>query len=97
MRITRVPFAVLRFQYQLVRFPLQVLEERVVARMGTEAPARLFYERSLGVLDATVGTVLGDSRLRRRGALSPTAATRSVVPLRWKRMRPRRSSRPMPS
>jgi hypothetical protein len=69
MRITRVPFAILRFQYQLVRFPLQVLEERVVARMGTEAPARLFYERSLGVLDATVGSALGDPRLRRRGAL----------------------------
>jgi hypothetical protein len=68
MRITRVPFAVLRFQYQLVRFPLQVLEERVMARMGTEAPARLLYERSLGVLDATVGSVLGDPRLRRRGA-----------------------------
>ena len=69
MRITRVPFAVLRFQYQLVRFPLQVLEERVVARMGAEAPARLFYERSLSVLDATVGGALGDPRLRRRGAL----------------------------
>jgi hypothetical protein len=69
MRITRVPFAVLRFQYQLVRFPLQVLEDRVVARLGTEAPARLFYERSLGVLDATVGSALGDPRLRRRGAL----------------------------
>ena len=69
MRITRVPFAILRFQYQLVRFPLQVVEERVVARIGTEAPARLFYERSLGVLDATVGSALGDPRLRRRGAL----------------------------
>jgi hypothetical protein len=69
MTITKVPFAILRFQYQLVRFPLQVIEERVVARMGTEAPARLFYERSLGVLDATVGSALGDPRLRRRGAL----------------------------
>ena len=78
MNITRVPFAVLRFQYQLVRFPLQVLEDRVVARLGTEAPARLFYERSLGVLDATVGSVLGDPRLRRRGALPPSAATRSA-------------------
>ena len=68
MRITRVPFAVLRFQYQLVRVPLQLIEERVVARMGTEAPARLFYERSLGVLDATVGSALGDARLKRRGA-----------------------------
>jgi hypothetical protein len=69
MRFTRVPLAVLRFQYQLVRSPLQVLEERVMARMDTEAPARLFYERSLGVLDATAGSVLGDPRLRKRGAL----------------------------
>jgi hypothetical protein len=46
-----------------------VVEERIVARMGTEAPARLFYERALGVLDATAGSVLGDPRLRRRGAL----------------------------
>ena len=38
MTITKVPFAILRFQYQLVRFPLHVIEERVVARMGTEAP-----------------------------------------------------------
>jgi hypothetical protein len=69
MRITKVPFAVLRFQYQLVRFPLQLIEDRVVARMETEAPARLFYERSLGVLDATIGSALGDPRLRRRGTV----------------------------
>jgi hypothetical protein len=68
MRITKVPFAVLRFQYQLVRFPLQLIEERVVSRIGTEAPARLFYERTLGVLDTTVGSALGDARLERRGA-----------------------------
>ena len=53
MEITDVPFAVLRFQYQLARFPLQLFEEQVVARMGSEAPTRLFYERWLGGLDAT--------------------------------------------
>lgn len=68
MRVTELPLAVLRFQYQFVRFPLQVIEDRVVARMGAEAPARLLYERSLGVLDATVGSALGDPRLERRGA-----------------------------
>ena len=31
MEITDVPFAVLRFQYQLARFPLQLIEEQVVA------------------------------------------------------------------
>jgi hypothetical protein len=67
MRIIDAPFAVLRLQYRIVRFPLQMIEERVVARMGSEAPARLFYERSFGLLDAAVGNVLGDYRLQMRG------------------------------
>ena len=67
MRITDAPLAVLRFQYRIVRLPLQIIEELVVARMGSEAPARLFYERSLGLLDAAVGNALGDSRLAKRG------------------------------
>jgi hypothetical protein len=67
MRIIDAPLAVLRFQYRIVRFPLQIIEERVVARMGSEAPARLFYERSLGLLDAAVGNALGDLRLAKRG------------------------------
>ena len=67
MRIIDAPQAVLRFQYRIVRFPLQIIEERVVARMGSEAPARLFYERSLGLLDAAVGNALGDWRLEKRG------------------------------
>ena len=68
MKITDVPFAVLRFQYQLARLPLQLIEDRVVARMDSEAPARLFYERSMGLLDATVGNALGAPDVRRRGA-----------------------------
>ena len=68
MEITEVPFAVLRFQYQLARFPLQLIEEQVVAGMSSEAPTRLFYERSLGGLDATVGKMLGDPELEKRGA-----------------------------
>ena len=67
MRVTEIPFSVLRFQYQLVRIPLQLIEDRFVSRLATEAPARLIYERSLGVLDATVGNALGDPRLERRG------------------------------
>jgi hypothetical protein len=67
MRIIDAPMAILRMQYRFVRFPLQVIEERVVARMGSEAPARLFYERSFGLMDAAVGNVLGDYRLQTRG------------------------------
>ena len=68
MEITDVPYAVLRFQYQLARFPLQLIEEQVVAGMSSEAPTRLFYERWLGGLDASVGKMLGDPDLEKRGA-----------------------------
>ena len=68
MKITDVPFAMLRFQYQLARLPLQLIEDRVVARMDSEEPARLFYERSLGLLDTTVGKALGAPELEQRGA-----------------------------
>ena len=68
MEITDVPFAFLRFQYQLARVPLQLIEEQVVAGMSSDAPTRLFYERWLGELDATVGKMLGDPDLKTRGA-----------------------------
>ena len=67
MRIIDAPFAVLRLQYRIVRFPLQMIEERVVARMGSEASARLYYERSFGLLDVVMGNALGDWRLAKRG------------------------------
>lgn len=68
MKITRVPLAVLGFQYRIARLPLQVIEDQMAARMGAEAPVRLFYERALGTLDATVGSMLGDSTLKMRGS-----------------------------
>jgi hypothetical protein len=68
MEITDVPFAFLRFQYQLARIPLQLIEEQVVAGMSSEAPTRLLYERWLGGLDATFGKMLGDPDLEKRGA-----------------------------
>jgi hypothetical protein len=68
MKVTDVPLALLRFQYQVARLPLHLIETRFVARMDSEAPARLFYERSLGMLDAAVGTALSASNLRRNGA-----------------------------
>ena len=39
MKISDLPFAVLRFQYWLARFPFEFIEQRVVARMDSEAPA----------------------------------------------------------
>jgi hypothetical protein len=67
MKTTDVPFAVLRFQYQLARIPLQLIEAQMAAWLGSEAPPRLFYERWLGGLDATVGNLLGDPKLEERG------------------------------
>ena len=68
MKTTDVPFAALRLQYQLARIPLQLIEAQMAAWMGSEAPPRLFYERWLGGLDATVGNLLGDPKLEKRGA-----------------------------
>lgn len=77
MNIIEIPRAVLRVQYRLARLPLQLLEQRVVARMDAESPARLMYERSLGTLDAVAGNVLGDGELRSSGvALAQRSATR---------------------
>ena len=68
MTITEVPFAVLRVQYQIARFPLLLIEQQMATWLPAEAPARLFYERSLGALDTTVGSLLGDPELQNRGA-----------------------------
>jgi hypothetical protein len=67
MRAIELPFVVLRLQYRITRAPLQFIEERFVSRMDCEAPARLLCERSIGRIDATVGTVLRESKLRLRG------------------------------
>jgi hypothetical protein len=68
MNFTDVPSAVLLMQYRIARFPLQVIEERFVARLDAESSVRLVYERSFGTLDATMGNMLGDSELATRGA-----------------------------
>jgi hypothetical protein len=68
MRVIQLPFALLRFQYQLARLPLRLIEDRFVAQMNSEAPARLWYERSMGLLDTAVGTALRDPAVRKRGA-----------------------------
>jgi hypothetical protein len=68
MKITDVPFAVMRFQYELARFPLQLIQERVLTRMDSETPARLFVERSLGMLDVTAGNALRAPEVEQRGA-----------------------------
>ena len=95
MRIIDTPLAVLRFQYRIVRFHLQIVEERVVARMGSEAPARLFYERSLGLLDAAVETHWATWGLQSVAVPSLSVAMRSVAPPSWTQLRIRHDSSPV--
>ena len=97
MNVSQATIKVLRFQYHLARFPLQLIEDRVVARLGSEAPARLLYERSLGTLDATIGKALGDSELAMLARPSWNAATRWPMPPSSTRRPPRASSKPTPS
>ncbi|WP_431234727.1 IF2 family translation initiation factor [Mycolicibacterium psychrotolerans] len=68
MKITDVPFAILRLQYRAARVPLQIVENQVVARLDNESPTRLIYERSLGALDVTVGNLLNAPDIAERGA-----------------------------
>ncbi|BBY58802.1 IF2 family translation initiation factor [Mycolicibacterium sarraceniae] len=68
MNIIAMPLAILRLHYRAARIPLQIVEDHVVARLSSESPARLLYERSLGALDVTVGRALGDPGLAQRGA-----------------------------
>jgi hypothetical protein len=67
MKITEIPFAALRLQYRIARAPLRLFEQRVLARVDSEAPARLIYERSVGAVDAAVGNMLGDPEVGKHG------------------------------
>ncbi|AGB20713.1 hypothetical protein Mycsm_00257 [Mycobacterium sp. JS623] len=67
MSITDLSFAVLKIQYRLARLPLQLVDETVFGRMESDAPARLFFERSLGMLDVTIGNALRAPEFEQRG------------------------------
>jgi hypothetical protein len=67
MRFADLSRTVLRVQYQIARIPLQLLDEQLVARLDSDARLRLIYQRSLGLLDAVVGNVLGSPTLAQRG------------------------------
>ncbi|BBX18731.1 IF2 family translation initiation factor [Mycolicibacterium duvalii] len=67
MRITDLPFAVLRLQYRLARTPLHLLERGLLSRMDAEAPQRLFLERALGAVDVAAGSMLRDADVEAQG------------------------------
>ena len=68
MNILHVPVAILRLQYRIARYPLQLVADTIMTRLDAETPARLVYERSLGTVDAAVGEALGDVELQNKGA-----------------------------
>jgi hypothetical protein len=60
---------VMTAEYTMLRLPLSVLESRVVERyLDEDSKLRLGFEKTLGTLDTTVGRILGDPDLTRRGA-----------------------------
>ncbi|WAM12417.1 hypothetical protein [Rhodococcus sp. JS3073] len=66
--ITALPLAILRVQYTIVRYPLHLIDDQVIAHLAPAAPARRLYRGSLDLLDCAVGTVLGDQDRAHRGA-----------------------------
>ena len=68
MGLTTVPRDIARLEYSVVRLPLTLLEERVVAKYwDEEAILRLGFETFLGSLDGLAGRLLADDDLSRRG------------------------------
>ncbi len=67
MRFADLSRAVLRVQYQIARYPLELIEKQVVTRLDSDALPRFVYERSLGLLDAAAGNALGVPALAQRG------------------------------
>ncbi len=68
MNVLTVPRALVGLEYKAVRYPAQLFETKVIAaRFTQDHPVRLGYERFLGKLDRTVGTLLADDLLTDRG------------------------------
>jgi hypothetical protein len=63
-----VPRSMVKLQYTVVRLPLALVEDYVVARYWDEgAPARVAFERWLGSLDLFAGRLLDDDEISQRG------------------------------
>lgn len=69
MNALTIPRAVAGAEYTLLRLPLTLVERQVVARfLDEESHVRLGFEKALGGLDASVGRLLDDDDLTRRGS-----------------------------
>ena len=77
MNLLTVPRTVIRWEYQLLRYPTHLLETKVVAaRLPEDSAVRLAFERILGTLDLNAGVLLADPALTAQGR---TLARRSKV------------------
>lgn len=89
MTIAKVSFmgsptpALLRVHYDIVRFPLQVIDRAAAAALGPASPLRLAYRDLLADLDHVVANVLGDESVeeRARRLRNQTEAARQIVAL----------------
>lgn len=69
-----LPKRIVRLQYSIARFPLQVLEATVISRLDRGGSVRATYQQIVGTVDGTVGVILGDDDLANRGQAMRTAA-----------------------
>ncbi|HEY0561370.1 MAG TPA: hypothetical protein VGD03_13880 [Frankiaceae bacterium] len=68
MNVLTVPRTLATYEYAMLRIPLTLVGNQVVARyLEEDSPVRLGFERTLGSLDATAGRLLGDPSLAQRG------------------------------
>ena len=68
MNVLTAPRAAAALQYKALRLPYTVLETQVVTRfLDEESRVRLAFERALGNVDATIGKLLDNDELTRRG------------------------------
>ncbi|WP_009476400.1 hypothetical protein [Rhodococcus sp. JVH1] len=74
--LTALPVAILRVQYTIVRYPLHLIDDQLIAHLAPAAPARRLYRGSLSLLDCAVGTVLGNPDRAHGAADTAPSSTR---------------------
>ena len=95
MRINDTPLAVLRFQYRIVRFPLQMIEERVVARMGSKRLRDCSTNAHWDCWTRPWETHWATGGLKSVAVRSPSVAMRSVARASSTHLRIRHDSSPV--
>ncbi|WP_236603758.1 hypothetical protein [Rhodococcus sp. WAY2] len=91
MRSGTLPMAVLRAEYEAVRFPLQLVEDVGMAHLDQRTPLRLAYEKMLVTVDRAAAHLLDDEAAATRACAlrQRTAAVRVTVALRKRRTQQR--------